>query len=85
MNNKLLVGNIPYSAKEENLKAIFRRAGLVASVMIIKDRRAQSKGYGFVTMSNADEATQAIQKLNNYPLSVNGASRNLHVQEASVK
>ncbi len=61
MESKLYVGNLPYSASEEELSALFGQAGTVTSVAIIKDRETgRSKGFAFVEMSTADEAQKAI-------------------------
>ena len=65
MESKLYVGNLPYSATEEELSSIFSQAGTVTSVAIIKDRETgRSKGFAFIEMSNADEAQKAITMLN---------------------
>ena len=69
MESKLYVGNLPYSATEEELSAIFSKAGTVTSVAIIKDRESgRSKGFAFIEMSTADEAQKAISTLNNYSM-----------------
>ncbi len=66
MNNKLFVGNLPYTATEEELKEAFTAAGTVVSVKIIMDRdTGRSKGFGFVEMSSEPEAGTAVEKLNN--------------------
>ncbi len=65
MNNKLFVGNLPYTATEDELKEAFAQAGTVVSVKIIQDRdTGRSKGFGFVEMSNDQEAGVALEKLN---------------------
>ncbi len=65
MESKLYVGNLPYSATEDELSKMFGQAGTVTSVAIIKDRETgRSKGFAFVEMSNADEAQKAISILN---------------------
>lgn len=65
MNNKLFVGNLPYSATETELKEAFTEAGTVVSVKIITDRESgRSKGFGFVEMSSDAEANVALEKLN---------------------
>jgi len=79
MNNRLFVGNLPYPASVSDLKPLFAKCGLVAKIEILKDRRGQSKGYGFVTMSNQEEAACSVAKLHRQPLNVRGASRNLFV------
>ncbi len=65
MNNKLFVGNLPYTATEDELKAAFTQAGAVVSVKIIMDRdTGRSKGFGFVEMASDAEAAAALEKLN---------------------
>lgn len=77
MDNKLYVGNLPYSASEVSLQALFEQAGAVKSVQIIKDRdTGRSKGFGFVEMGNQEEAQKAIslfngKELDGRPLTVN--------------
>ncbi len=61
MNNKLYVGGIPYTTTNEDLKAHFSAAGTVTSAQIIIDKMTnRSKGFGFVEMSNDEEAQKAI-------------------------
>lgn len=61
MENKLYVGNLPYTTSEDELKAHFSAAGTVTSVALIKDRATgRAKGFGFVEMSSAEEAQKAI-------------------------
>lgn len=65
MNNKLFVGNLPYTANENELKEAFTEAGNVVSVKIITDRDSgRSKGFGFVEMATDAEANVAVEKLN---------------------
>jgi RNA recognition motif-containing protein len=65
MESKLYVGNLPYSATEEELKTMFGAAGTVTSVAIIKDRESgRSKGFAFVEMSSNAEAQKAVTMLN---------------------
>ncbi len=69
MENKLYVGNLPYTATEDDLRALFAQAGTVTSVTIIKDRDSgRSKGFGFVEMANQAEAQKAIGLFHNYNL-----------------
>jgi RNA recognition motif-containing protein len=78
-NTRLFVGNIPYTASEEDLRGVFSRTGGVQSVRIITDfDTGRSKGYGFVEMASSTEADAAIKALHNYNL--NG--RTLVVNEA---
>lgn len=65
MESKLYVGNLPYSATEDELNSIFSSAGAVTSVAIIKDRETgRSKGFAFIEMASADDAQKAITQLN---------------------
>src|SRR6186997_3124190 len=79
MGKKLYVGNLPFSATEQVLADTFAQCGTVESVKIITDRdTGRSKGFGFVEMSNDDDAQKAISKFNGHdyngrPLTVNEA------------
>lgn len=65
MSNKLYAGSLPYSIDNTELEKLFSSAGTVVSAKIIMDRdTGRSKGFGFVEMSNANEAQQAIKQLN---------------------
>jgi RNA recognition motif-containing protein len=65
MENKLYVGNLPYAATEEQIKAHFSQAGTVTSTALITDRATgRAKGFGFVEMSTAEEAQKAISMFN---------------------
>lgn len=75
----IYVGNIPYTAKEEDLEELFGEYGLIAKVTIIRDRHdGRSKGFGFVEMENRAEGEDAIEALDGRemmgrPLKVNEA------------
>jgi RNA recognition motif-containing protein len=61
----VFVGNIPYEMSEAELKVLFLESRLnVISVMIEMDERDRSRGFGFVTLASAEDAEQAIEKLN---------------------
>lgn len=65
MSTKLYVGGIPYSTTEAALGDAFSKAGNVVSASIIIDRMTgRSKGFGFVEMSNDEEANKAIEMFN---------------------
>ncbi len=62
MAKKLYVGGLPYSTQEDALREYFSQAGNVTSATIIMDKMTgRSKGFGFVEMSNDDEALKAIE------------------------
>ena len=70
MANKLFIGSLAYSVNDDELKEFFEAAGSVVSANVIMDRASgQSKGFGFVEMSNDDEAAKAIKELNGKELS----------------
>lgn len=65
MDNKLYVGNLPYSTQDGDLQEQFGRFGDVISAKVMMDRDSgRSKGFGFVEMSNGAEAQSAIEGLN---------------------
>ena len=66
MAQKIYVGNMNYATTEAALTTLFGQYGEVVSSSIIKDRYTQqSKGFGFVEMSDAQAAEAAIATLNN--------------------
>jgi len=65
MAKKLFVGSISFNTTDESLRAFFEQVGTVETATIIKDRMTgRSKGFGFVEMSNDDEAAAAVAQLN---------------------
>ena len=61
----LYVGNLPWSATEEELKAHFEEAGPVKAVRIITEGRSgRSKGFAFVEMESVEDGQAAIDSLN---------------------
>jgi RNA recognition motif-containing protein len=79
MNNKLFVGNLPFSVNSDGLKELFAPHGNVVSANVIVDRASgRSKGFGFVEMSTGEEAEAAVTALNNVEVS----GRKIAVAEA---
>jgi RNA recognition motif-containing protein len=79
MSKKLFVGNVAWSATEDDLRNLFSQQGEVEDLIILKDKFTnRSKGFGFVTFANEDDANNAVSELNGFNL--NG--RNLVVNEA---
>jgi len=65
MNSKLYVGNLPFSASEEDLKKLFTEIGEVQSVKIVTDAYSgRPRGFGFVEMASQTDAEKAISQLN---------------------
>ena len=79
MPSKLYVGNLAYSVSNDDLQQLFSQVGQVQSVAVITDKfSGQSKGFGFVEMTTAEEAANAIQQFNDSELK----GRNIKVNEA---
>lgn len=65
MASKLYVGRLPYTMTDDELQDLFAAYGTVVSAKVIMDRETgRSKGFGFVEMSNDEEAKAAIAGLN---------------------
>ena len=65
MATRIYVGNLPYTADNEQLAQLFAAFGEVLEAAVIMDRdTGRSKGFGFVQMANDNEAHNAIQSLN---------------------
>jgi RNA recognition motif-containing protein len=74
----IYVGNLPFSATEDEVRGLFERHGKVESVKLINDRETgRPRGFGFVEMA-AGEAPSAIQQLNGFQM----GGRPLRVNEA---
>lgn len=65
MGNKLYVGNLAYSLRDEDLQQRFAEFGAVNSAKVMMDRETgRSKGFGFVEMGSDEAAQAAIRALN---------------------
>ena len=79
MGNKLYVGNLPYTVRDEDLQQAFSEFGGVSSAKVMMERdTGRSKGFGFVEMVNDAEAQAAIKGMNGQ----NMGGRDLVVNEA---
>ena len=79
MGNKLYVGNLPYSVRDEDLQQSFGQFGGVTSAKVMMERdTGRSKGFGFVEMASDAEAQAAINGMNGQPL----GGRSVVVNEA---
>jgi cold-inducible RNA-binding protein len=79
MGNKLYVGNLPYSVRDEDLQQSFGQFGAVTSAKVMMERdTGRSKGFGFVEMGNDAEAQAAITGMNGQSL----GGRSITVNEA---
>ena len=66
MGRRIYVGNLPFSADEEQLKTLFEEGGRhVEAVKIVTDRdTGRSRGFAFIEMASDEEAQAAIAALN---------------------
>ncbi len=65
MENKLFVGNLSFNTTENDLQDAFAAHGTVVEANLMTDRMSgRPRGFGFVTMSTAEEAQKAIEALN---------------------
>lgn len=79
MGNKLYVGNLPYSVRDNDLEQAFGQFGAVTSAKVMMERdTGRSKGFGFVEMASDAEAQAAIEGMNGQSL----GGRSVVVNEA---
>jgi RNA recognition motif-containing protein len=79
LSKKLYIGNIPFSATEDELRGLFERHGSVDSVNVITDRETgRPRGFAFVEMSEASSADDAVRALDGSDL----GGRSIRVNEA---
>lgn len=82
MGRKLYVGNLPYSAVEQDLQELFERVAPVASVTVMRDMATgRARGFGFVEMATDEGAQKAITELHESQM----GGRTLTVNEARPK
>ncbi|HEU5069010.1 MAG TPA: RNA-binding protein [Verrucomicrobiae bacterium] len=69
MSNKLFVGNLSFNTTENDLQDAFAAFGTVTEANLMMDRMTgRPRGFGFITMSSADEAQKAIEGLHGQDL-----------------
>ena len=79
MGKRVFVGNLPFSATEDQLRELFSQHGEVSSAEIVKDKFTErSRGFAFVEMATDEAAAAAVAALNQHqmdgrPLTVNEA------------
>jgi RNA recognition motif-containing protein len=82
MGRKLYVGNLPYTAAEQDLQELFEKVGPVESVTVMRDMATgRARGFGFVEMATDEGAQKAITELHESQL----GGRTLTVNEARPK
>ena len=69
MGRRLYVGNLPYRATEEELTALFSRAGAVDNVQVMKDNvTGRARGFAFVEMATDEAAQKAVEEFHQYQM-----------------
>jgi RNA recognition motif-containing protein len=82
MGRRLYVGNLPYSATEDQLSDLFGQAGKVDSVRVMRDMATgRARGFAFVEMGSDDDAQKAISQFHEHQME----GRALVVNEARPK
>ena len=82
MGNKLFVGGLSWNTDEHGLRSAFEKFGAVDEAKVISDRETgRSRGFGFVTFSNSDDAQKAMSEMDGTELD----GRNLKVNIAEDK
>lgn len=82
MSTKLYVGNLSFDTTEADLSELFSKAGTVTQTEVINDKMTgRSRGFGFVTMADAEGARAATDQFNGSNLQ----GRNLTVNEAKAR
>jgi len=80
MGNKLFVGGLSWDTNDEGLRAAFSQFGVVEEAKVVMDRETgRSRGFGFVTMGDAEAAKSAMQGMDGYTLD----GRAIRVNEAN--
>lgn len=81
LNKRLHVGNLEYSATDDDLEGLFSSEGSVVSAKVIRRLDGKSKGFGYVEMETEDEASKAMDKYDQTEFK----SRTIYVNEAKPK
>lgn len=85
---RLYVGSLHFNITEEMLKGIFEPFGQIDNIQLIIDpETGRSKGYGFITYHNADDAKKALEQLNGFelagrPMKVGNVTERLDIEKA---
>jgi len=81
-NNKIFVGNLPWSIKTDQLRDLFSQFGEIVEATVIEDRQTgRSKGFGFVTFKTTEAVEAAVAEM--HEKEVDG--RNIVVNKARIR
>jgi RNA recognition motif-containing protein len=62
MNNKIYMGNLPFSYKEQELEEVFSKYGHIEDIFLVRDRNTKRlKGFGFITFDASEAAEAALE------------------------
>ena len=79
MSNKMYVGNIPFTASQDDLRSLFSEFGQPTEVILLMDRETgRPRGFGFVSMDSREAMERSIQGIDGRDFQ----GRKIHVNEA---
>jgi len=82
MGSKIYVGNLPFSFGEKELRETFGSFGDISEATVISDRYSgRSKGFGFITFANEEDAKKAVSEMNGKEI----GGREIKVSEAKAR
>lgn len=80
MSKKVFVGNLPFSVTDDKLKELFSSYGEITEAIVIKNKfSGRSKGFGFITFANEEDADKAIAEMHDKEVE----GRKITVREAT--
>ena len=80
MSSKLFVGGLSWNTTDDGLRTAFESFGAISDAKVITDRDSgRSRGFGFITFDNAEDAETAIEKMNGTEL--DGRSLNVNIAQ----
>ncbi len=69
MDKRLFVGNLPFTAGDDDLEAAFSEHGAVVSAIVIRDQESgRSRGFGFVEMETEEMAEAAVAGMDGFEM-----------------
>jgi RNA recognition motif-containing protein len=74
---KLFVGNLPYDAEEQEIRALFSAFRSVAQIKLVRSKTGRSRGFAFVELTDQTEADRAVAEVNGSTLRENAVVVNL--------
>lgn len=82
MSNKVYVGNLSWSAGDDDLATAFGQFGTITEIKIVFDRdTGRSKGFGFITFETADQADTAVEAMNGKEILGRAIKTNIAIEQ----